>query len=66
MNRREAIAASIAVLFAPKRLVSRTADDFDPFYVWRQSARFDSEVLSKVQRRLGIAMAESIDRSWSK
>lgn len=66
MNRRQAIAASIGLLaFGGVRVAAAPAPgDFDPFMVWRQSARFDREVLDKIHRRLAVAMMEQIDRSW--
>lgn len=64
MNRREAIAASVAMLFAGAMPKGRRAADFDPFFVWRQSARFDRDVLEPIQRRFALAMAEKLDREW--
>lgn len=42
----------------------RLASDFDPFFVWRESERFDREVAAQMQRRIGMAMAERIDLEW--
>lgn len=77
MNRRDAIAASFGLIFAgtlpnacPRRtsMVSsdavRLSRDFDPFMVWRESARFDRDVVAPMQTRLAMAMCEHIDRQW--
>lgn len=74
MNRREAIALPFGLAVAawlPKHRTRRLpllagipAKDFDPFFVWRESARFGREVLAPMQQRLGVAMAEKIDREW--
>lgn len=64
MNRRQAIVAAAGLVAFGFRRQPPPSADFDPFFVWRQTARFDREVVEPIQRRFAMAMAEKLDREW--
>lgn len=67
MNRRQAIAAWIAILAAgavPQPAPATPMRREPLFDVWRECARFDREVVVRMQDRFAWAMFEHIDRQW--